>query len=604
MFVVTFQPQSKAALVDVITFPTSNAINNAQVLLKGSGVQEVPTTTALSYSTSPTTTPQGGLPLSGQAFTLTASISLMSNVGPATGTVRFTVDGNAMSPVNVAAVGSQVSASVSLTLTAGAHTIGAVYSGDTSYEGSTAGLTIQCVAPATSSLALSVNPASPKNSTPFTVTAQISSSFSQGPISGAVTFIVDGVAQPVASLVNASVSITLTQNTGPHVISAAYGGNSYYLSSTGNSQYLVIPNGTSAVALAIVSPSGTITFGQSVVISATITNGNNTVTPTGTVSFYIDNKALNTVPYSSVVSTTFAPGGGVHAISASYSGDNQYAPSTGTLNITISRAQTATGLQAVPVTSTPSNYITLNASVTSSLPITPTGTIGYMTGSSSLGTGQLINGGSSINTSANAVSYTAAYGGDSNYLPSSTSVTPAPVFAATTSTSLITVPQNAVGTLNVNVSSFFGYSGSIRLSCTGLPANTTCGGSPTLSAVAANSIQPIQLQIVTDASPLSTAALNVSNKLYMASTASLAILIIAGFPLPKRRRILGRFVLSILLLVATGGMSSCASDTSSNSAYLTPIGTYPIVVSATDGTLISSSNVSLTVIAGNLAGRP
>jgi len=69
--------------------------------------------------------------------------------------------------------------------------------------------------------------------------------------------------------------------------------------------------------------------------------------------------------------------------------------------------------------------------------------------------------------------------------------------------------------------------------------------------------------------------------------------------LPLRRR---RYALRLLLLLfafaAALAVSGCGSDTASTANYVTPTGTYSIVVSATDGTITTTAPVTLTVLPG------
>jgi hypothetical protein len=58
------------------------------------------------------------------------------------------------------------------------------------------------------------------------------------------------------------------------------------------------------------------------------------------------------------------------------------------------------------------------------------------------------------------------------------------------------------------------------------------------------------------------------------------------------------------MLVTALTLSSCTSDTATNALYQSPVGTYTVAVTGTDGTITSTSNLSLTVLAGTTATRP
>jgi hypothetical protein len=159
--------------------------------------------------------------------------------------------------------------------------------------------------------------------------------------------------------------------------------------------------------------------------------------PTGTVQFIVDNSpsgnpvALADGTATSLPVTTLAAG--THTVTASYSGDRTYAASTGML----SGGQTITGQPATSATTVTSSAnpavygqtVTFTATVTGSGSGTPTGTVAFFDGSTSLGQGTLSTSGgistatfSTAGLSAGTHTITASYSGDSNYLASSGSL--------------------------------------------------------------------------------------------------------------------------------------------------------------------------------------
>ena len=71
----------------------------------------------------------------GQPVTFTAVVTAPSYQGTPTGTVTFTIDGQAQTPVTLALVGGSDQAQFTTsTLAAGSHTVSAAYSGDTQRE--------------------------------------------------------------------------------------------------------------------------------------------------------------------------------------------------------------------------------------------------------------------------------------------------------------------------------------------------------------------------------------------------------------------------------------------------------------------------------------
>ncbi len=588
----TFQPKSKTTgLTDVVTF-SSNAADSASATLTGNGVNEIATSTALTYTTTP-----GGLPLAGQSFTVTATITPASGSNE-TGSVTFAVDGTPMKTVPVV----NGSASISLTLQAGTDTVTAVYSGDSNYAGSEASITFPVVTPQASSLSLAIVNGPAQNLVPFTLTATLTSMASQGAIGGTVSFYVDGSATPTVMPTSGNAaSITLTLPTGNHTVVADYNGSPYYMSSMNSITFLTIPAGRSMTTVSVQSPIGTITYGQSVVIQAVTTTSNAVGPAMGNITFAVDGVAQTPIPYAATVTTTITPGGGAHTVTATYNGDNTYAPNTGTLMFTVARATPAITLNITPNVGINNNSFTLTSTVSSPVS-TPTRSVTFSYGTTNpvpLGTANLSAGVATYTTTTNVQSsyvFNAAYIGDANFLPVTVSTTQSPTFVLTVPTATISVPQNAVGLLNVNLNSFYGYTGSVIFSCTGLPANAVCRGLNTPYVVATDSVTGAQVQIYTNVNQ-SAAVPHTSEPRNGGIAALAAALCLSMLPFWRRRREL-RLLLPLLAFAASLGFSGCGSDTTSKLAYATPTGTYSIVVSATDGTTTATVPVTLTVLTG------
>ena len=606
----TFQPTKTGSLKDVATF-SSNAADNVSATLTGNGVNGIATKTALAYKTTP-----GGLPLAGQAFTVTATITPTSGTNE-TGTVTFEVDGTVQKPVNVA----NGTASISLTLVAGSDTVTAVYSGDSNYAGSEASITFPVVTIQPSTLSLAVVNAPAQNAVQFTLTATLASAASQGAIGGTVNFYVDGSSTPIAETASGNAaSVNLTLATGNHTVVADYSGDAYYMSSANTITFLVIPAGRMAIALT--SNPTAITYGQPAVITAALSGSMATgnPVPTGNVTFSVNGGApVATLAYPASLTATLSttlpiiPAGN-DTITVTYSGDNDYAPDTATLVLPVARATPTLTLNVVPIVGVNSNSFTLTSTASSTV-TTPTGSVTFSYGATTtttLGTSTLSAAGVAIyNTATNAQSsyvFTASYSGDANFLPVSVNVTPSPTFALTVPISTISIPQNAVGLLNVNLNSFYGYTGQVTFSCTGLPANAVCRGLNSSNSVVPDVITGEQVQIFTNVNQSAAMLERVapmqrkSNAVKLCTMAAAAFLLF-GLPFWKRRGAL-RLLVPVLTLVAMLGVSGCGSDTASSTIYSTPTGTYSIGVVATDGTITKTATVTLTVLPGTTAARP
>ena len=179
---------------------------------------------------------------------------------------------------------------------------------------------------------------------------------------------------------------------------------------------------TTAVASSANPANGPVTF------TATVTPGFNTGALTGSVTFYDGANSLGSAPVSNgqavLANVSLTPG--EHSITATYSGDTNYLPSTSlVLNETEnSSASTTTTLASSVNPSSFNQFVSFTATVTASGGGTPTGSVTFLDGATALATIQLSNGAAIFATSALVVgthSITASYSGDSNFNASSSS---------------------------------------------------------------------------------------------------------------------------------------------------------------------------------------
>jgi hypothetical protein len=184
-------------------------------------VTQATTTTTLTSAPNPSS--------AGQAVTFTATV-ISSTGGIPTGTVNFK-DGNTVlgsSPLNAAGSAAFVTSSLS----AGSHTIKAVYAGTASYSGSTSANLKQVVnpapkAPTTTSLTSSPNPSGVGQSVTFTATVTGS-----GTPTGKVTFKDGGKSLGTATLSGGVAAFsTSSLKQGSHSITATYSGDSTFAGS-------------------------------------------------------------------------------------------------------------------------------------------------------------------------------------------------------------------------------------------------------------------------------------------------------------------------------------------------------------------------------------
>ena len=356
-------------------------------------VSQVGTTVALTSSANPS--------LYGSSVTFTATVTPST----ATGTVTFK-DGS--TTLGTSTIGSGTASYSISTLAVGSHSVTASYGGDTNSSGSIAPTLTQAVNQANTAIALtsSANPTSYGSSVTFTASVTPSTA------TGTVTFM-DGSTTlgtgPIGSG-KATYSISALVG-GSHSVTAAYGGDNNYNTSTSLPLTQTVNQAGTTVSLtSLVNPS---LYGSSVVFTATVTPS----TATGTVSFADGSTTLGSGTISSGKATysTSALVGGSHPFTAAYGGDSNYNSSTSLVATqTVKPTSSSMGLSSSANPSTYGSSVTLTATVT---PSVATGTVTFKDASTTLGTGTISGGIATYSTSALAVkthSITAAYSGDTN----------------------------------------------------------------------------------------------------------------------------------------------------------------------------------------------
>jgi uncharacterized repeat protein (TIGR03803 family) len=355
----------------------------------------------------------------GAPVTLTATVRSPSNSGTPTGSVVFSSSGSPMATVPVTA-GSAVLTTSSFN--PGAQSISAAYSGDQNFKPS-AGTFLQAVSNGNAAIGLvsSLNPSA--YGQPVTFTASITPPQGSATPTGTVTF-TDGTTNlGTVTLSAGSASVTPTGLlVGTHSLSVAYSGDVNYLPGSANLSQ-VVSQAQSATKL--VSSVSQPTYGQLVTFTATVSAVSAPGAPTGTVTFTNGTLTLGVVALTSgsasLMSSVLGPG--TQSVTAVYSGDTNFQPSTGTTSETVGAAPTT---MTVTSSQNPSSYnqaVTISATVGTPAGTGPaTGTITFTKGTTTLGTGTLSGGVASFTTAALAAgtqTITAAFPG-SSFLKAST----------------------------------------------------------------------------------------------------------------------------------------------------------------------------------------
>jgi hypothetical protein len=162
--------------------------------------------------------------------------------------------------------------------------------------------------------------------------------------------------------------------------------------------------------------------GETVIFTATVVEGE-PITPTGSVDFYDDEILLGAGTLISSGEATFSTStlpAGTHVITATYTGDDNFGASTGTLspNQQVNKFSTTITLVSLPNPSVFGHAVTFTATVTSTIG-TPTGSVDFYDDEILLGNGLLNSSGeATFTTSTLPVGthvITATYTGDGNY---------------------------------------------------------------------------------------------------------------------------------------------------------------------------------------------
>jgi hypothetical protein len=313
-------------------------------------------------------------------------------------------------------------------------------------------------------------------------------------------------------------------------------------------------------------------------------------------------------------------GTGSHQVDASYSGDTNYAAALSTpISLTAQPVSTALSLTPNPGASNYGQQVSLIATLSpsSAQAQNATGTVTFSSGTTTLGTASLAGGTATLNLtslSAGTDSITASYPGDTNFAASSSTATVtvvAPDFSVGLSPTSLSVKQGSSATTALSITPAGGFSQSLQLSCSGLPANSTCTFSPgsvTPAGAAVNSTLTITTNV-------QSAALIVpgipSRNFFGALLGPATFACIFGFLGIRRKRwaafaraslAFSAIVLCIAISACGGGSVNSSSQGSSSTTTtpgpVTPAGTSTITVTAStagsSGT-IHSTNLTVTV---------
>lgn len=267
----------------------------------------------------------------GANVTFTASVASAS--GSPTGTVTFYADGAAIGTATLATGTASITNS---SLTIGSHSITAAYTPTGPYQASTGGSITQTITKIPTGLNVTINPTPGYVTQNVAFTINVTAADGSTP-TGTVTVAADGtpIGTPTLNGGSASVS-TSSLALGNHSVTVSYPGTSTYdYSSTTVSEQISQMPTSAALTL---SPSSSVSYGNSVTFTATVTSSYGT--PTGTVTFTAGGAQIGvaTLNGSGVASvTTSSLGANNYTVTASYGGSTNYVASSGNNTLTVNR---------------------------------------------------------------------------------------------------------------------------------------------------------------------------------------------------------------------------------------------------------------------------
>jgi hypothetical protein len=538
----------------------------------------------------------------GQSVTFTATVTPAVGSGTPTGTVTFN-DGATV--LGTGTLNGGIATFMTSGLGAGVHSITALYGGDANFGGGASLALTQTVNKAASSTSVTSSNNSSNRGAPVTFTATVTSSATGTP-TGTVTFQDGGSQIGTGTLSSGRATFTTSALlTGPHSITAVYGGDASFTGST--SVALTETIGKAASSASVSSSSNPSVIGVAVTFTASVTSPVGGA-PTGTVTFH-DGASLigpGTLNGGTAAITTSALMAGAHSITAVYGGDPNYAGGTSPiLTQTVNKEADSTSVASSNTSSIFGAAVTFTATVTHSAAGSPTGMVSFQDGSATLGTGTL-SGVTATFTTAGLTggvhSITAVYGGDTNFAGSTSPALTQTVadFSLAASPATTTVTAGSTATYVITVNPTGGFNQPISFNCSGAPMTTVCTAPASVSATG-GSYAPFNVTVKTIANSLAPPGVafpfsGSGSRIMLEWLMALAACgILSGVAASGRSRGWRVSSVAMLVLLVCAGCATTRNGTNSPPNSGTTPGTYNLNLAGSSGSLSNSTMLSLTV---------
>jgi len=407
-------------------------------------------------------------------------------------------------------------------------------------------------------------------------------------------------------------------NAGTYTVQSVYGGDNNFAGSSSPTYTVVVqpdPTSTSMTSSAPTTPPG-----QSITFTATVTDTYYSPV-SGTITFYDGTAVLAAVPASAnaaVFSTASLPIG-VHSIKACFTSalnsSNTYnfvntcsTPLLETIALPASVNPTATILTSNinPSVVGQSVIFTATAATTGSFVNIPTGTVTFYDGTSNIGSGILTNGVATLTTSTLAAGLhqiTAAYLGSATMAPSTSVAVAQQVnsslasagtgFLMSVSPTAFPVVIGGSSSVVVSILELNNFNQPVTLSCSGLPAESTCTFAiPTIPAAGGST--PLTVTVTAPHNCGVTALSSLGGSTGLSIFAAVVLAFSA-----RRRRVLKGLLLAVVLCILPA-ISGCGNCTDLG---VKP-GTYTFTVTGTAGTGTPPGNPTPVVVPVGTSNSP
>jgi hypothetical protein len=353
-------------------------------------------------------------------------------------------------------------------------------------------------------------------------------------------------------------------------------------------------------------------YSQQVVLAATVAPDTaQDHNATGTVTFSIGSTALGTGTVaggSATLNVTSLPPGS-DSVTVAYSGDTNFAPSSGSGTETVTGYGSATVLTAAPNPAGAGQLVTLTTAVTGvGYSVVASGTVTFFDGTSQLGTATLdATGHASYSTAALALGthmLIAVYAGNSLYATSTSAaiaeIIVKPDFTMALSSPTIPLPTYQHTTTTLTLTSLGNFADNINITCVSPPTYVTCIFTSNPAALTANGTTTVSFYLDTDSILGDKTGPLHSSRQPRPSPIALALLLppLGLFATLgcRRKRHLSLLLLSLALACLPFALNGCGSS------VITPVpsaapGTYTIPIAATGVTtgLTHTAQLTLTV---------